>query len=198
MLLRGNLQQYYSQRSHRCCPLANNVENIDRRRIWTCLSVTPKVPFSVGDPGPTYCTYLGLESTAPNGISIGLSVFARLTLVTNRLIYRPRCMCNNKPHLTLCIAMWPKSILQLNIATSCCITDSESRIAAGTYRIRLRISTTRWIFPVRYSGPGDGLFPWGMWAPPTASWTHPSPHPKWHFDRFIQYTGHAVTSVTNK
>ena len=109
-----------------------------------------------------------------------------------------RCMCNNKPHLTLCIAMWPKSILQLNIATSCCITDSESRIAAGTYRIRLRISTTRWIFPVRYSGPVDGLFPWGMWAPPTGSWTHPSPHPKWHFDRFIQYTDHAVTSVTNK
>ena len=37
---------------HRCRPLANNVEYIDRRQAWSYSGMIPEVPFPVGDPGP--------------------------------------------------------------------------------------------------------------------------------------------------
>ena len=50
------LPQYTgSHRPHRCCPLANNVENINRGNVGECPGITPhqKVPFPVdGDLDP--------------------------------------------------------------------------------------------------------------------------------------------------
>ena len=39
------------------------------------------------------------RSHTENGISIGLSVSAWLTLVTNRQTHRPRYVCSSKPHI---------------------------------------------------------------------------------------------------
>jgi len=92
-------------RTHRCCPLANKVENID------CPSMTlQKCPFLCGNSGPpTNTWFLGpTQVHVANGISIGSSVFAGLKVATNRhthtqtdhatrvatsriLCYAPRC-----------------------------------------------------------------------------------------------------------
>jgi len=45
----------------------------------------------------------------PNGSSIGSSVLAQLTVVTNRQTHRPRNISNNRPHLMLYIAMRPNN-----------------------------------------------------------------------------------------
>ena len=60
-----------------------------------------KLPLVAGDPGPQLNTqFLGLPRVhIPNGISIDSSIFAQLTLVTNRHTHRPHYMCNNRRHL---------------------------------------------------------------------------------------------------
>jgi len=95
-------------RTHRCCPLANKVENID------CPSMTlQKCPFLCGNSGPpTNTWFLGpTQVHVANGISIGSSVFAGLKVATNRHTHtdRPRYSRSNKPHLMLCTAMRPNN-----------------------------------------------------------------------------------------
>ena len=91
-------------RTHRCCPLANKVENID------CPSMTlQKCPFLCGNSGPpTNTWFLGpTQVHVANGISIGSSVFAGIQsrptdthtqtdhatrAATSRILcYAPRC-----------------------------------------------------------------------------------------------------------
>ena len=40
-----------SKRLHCCCHLPNMADNSDCRKVWTCPSKMPKVPFPVRDPG---------------------------------------------------------------------------------------------------------------------------------------------------
>jgi len=53
-------------------------------------------------------TWFLRRSTSPKGISIGLAALVQLTLVTTTPPDRPSYICNNRPHLTLRIAMRPK------------------------------------------------------------------------------------------
>ena len=43
---------WYIQRPHRSSPLANNVENIDRKQVWASPSITPKSASCSGGAGP--------------------------------------------------------------------------------------------------------------------------------------------------
>jgi len=70
--------------------------------------------FTMGRPFPIKIAPIWTPSNAwflgptrvrnPNGISIGSAVFAKLTIVTDKLTDRPTdrphyCVCNNRPHL---------------------------------------------------------------------------------------------------
>ena len=65
---------------------------------------------------------------------------------------------------------------------------AKGRIAAGTNRIRLRMSTTHWIFTIGllYNGPPKCpfVFPPNTWF----FWIHPSPNLRRHLDRFIRFS----------
>jgi len=61
------------QTPHRCCPLANKVNNIDRGQVWAYLNMTPQI-VSLPTGHPTQYTVRRVHSTPPNGTSIGSSV----------------------------------------------------------------------------------------------------------------------------
>jgi len=60
-----------------------------------------KLPISMGIWTPSNTWFLGSTRVLyPNGITIGLAVFAGLTTVTDRQTDRPRySVCSNRPHL---------------------------------------------------------------------------------------------------
>ena len=73
--------------------LANEAENTHSRQVWASPCIT--LPKSAGPPSNTW--FLGPSRVhVPNGSSIGSSVFAGFTLVTNRLADRPRYTCSNR------------------------------------------------------------------------------------------------------
>jgi len=47
-----------SQRSRRCCPLANKVDNIDCGQVWACSSIIPQNALHGRVPGPSANTWL--------------------------------------------------------------------------------------------------------------------------------------------
>jgi len=74
----------------------------------------PKLPLNLGGLGPSpNAWFLGFTRVHnTNSISIGSSVDAGLTFVSNRHTDRqdrPRYIRSNRPHLTLCIAMRPNN-----------------------------------------------------------------------------------------
>ena len=79
--------------------LANKVENIDRGQVFAYQSLTPQSALSAERS----------ESPPTSGISTGSGVLARLTFVTNRQADRPRYSGNNRPHISLRIAMRPNN-----------------------------------------------------------------------------------------
>jgi len=90
--------------------LANKVENIDRGQVFAYPSLTPKVPFPRKDLSRHLLEgSLAHPSPHPSGISIGSGILARLTFVTNRQADRPRYSGNNRPHISLRIAMRPNN-----------------------------------------------------------------------------------------
>ena len=90
------LQYTGSQRPHRCCPLANQVEieNIDCGEV--CLVWPPKPPPLVGEIRVPANTQL-LAFQSPHGSAFW-------SWLTDRYIDRPRYNGNNRPHLMLRIA----------------------------------------------------------------------------------------------
>ena len=61
-----------------------------------------KIPLYAGEcaPAPNTCLLESTQVLNPNGISIGSTVSAGLTIVTDRQTDRPRySVCNNRPHL---------------------------------------------------------------------------------------------------
>jgi len=90
------LQYTGSQRPHRCCPLANQVEieNIDCGEV--CLVWPPKPPPLVGEIRVPANTQL-LAFQSPHGSAFW-------SWLTDRYTDRPRYNGNNRPHLMLRIA----------------------------------------------------------------------------------------------
>jgi len=66
------------------------------------------LPLHVSGPPPNTWFLGPTRVHNPNGISIGSAVFARLKFVINRQTYRPHYINSNRPHIMLCIEMWPK------------------------------------------------------------------------------------------
>jgi len=80
-------------------PLANEAENTHSRQVWAspCITLPKSAPWSGGSGPPSNTWFLGPSRVhVPNGSSIGSSVFAGFTLVTNRLADRPRYTCSNR------------------------------------------------------------------------------------------------------
>jgi len=95
------------------------------KRVCVCLQFKGKnhhprkmpIPLQVSGP-PTNRWFLGpTQVHNRNSISIGSSVFAGLTAVSNRQTQtdRPRYIDGNKPHLMLHIVIWAKSFSRNNI-----------------------------------------------------------------------------------
>ena len=94
---------------YRCCRLPSRFHYSDRR---TCSDIfwaghfPPPQNCALCGPGPTSntCSLGPMRVHGSNGISIGLAVFAWLTIVTDRQTDKPTdrpryLVCNNKPHL---------------------------------------------------------------------------------------------------
>jgi len=86
--------------------------------------------FPWGSGPPPNAGFLGPTRVHnPDGISTGSAGFVGLTLVSSRETYRrhrPRHIDSNRPHLMLCIAMWPGLIM----STKSCFTGYERKLEA--------------------------------------------------------------------
>jgi len=89
------LQQTGSQMLHRCCPIANKVENIDRWQV--CRHTQPPVydpqksTFQWGIYLNCIIRWAPASTHLKRHLTIGSAVLAQLTLVTSRQTDRPRC-----------------------------------------------------------------------------------------------------------
>jgi len=92
-----------SPRPHRCCSVANKVENIDRRQVWVCPTITrprKKLPFLWGIPAPriTPQTELHLDRFSRSAVFV---LASDRQMHAERHTDRPRHTCYNRPHLML-------------------------------------------------------------------------------------------------
>ena len=117
-----------SERLHRCCPLANNVEyakNIDCGQIWVCQSMFPKSSLSRGGPGvpKEYLVPWTSSSPHPNRHVDWFSSFSKAhQCFQHTQTYRPSVTTG---HTLLHIAMWTSNIKQSFLFVKCKIAGSH-------------------------------------------------------------------------
>jgi len=152
--MNGTCYMNGSEWPHCCCPLANNVEYIDRGQAWAY----PKMPLPAGGTeSPANRWFIG-----PKTASRSVHRFCR----THRHTDRPRySVGNNRTHLVL-------STRCVLITSSCCSTDSERPYRCCHCHLPNKFGS-RPIFHMLHNKPGDAppqlaLF-WGNLGP-TCIW----------------------------
>jgi len=115
------------------CTSSYPKRHIDRFIRFCVVHACDRETISLGDPSlqlihdPLACT-----SPDPNGISIGSTVCVVHARDTQTPVHRPRYVCNDRPHLMLCIAMLPSDV-----------DDGRSLAAARAWNIERPPPTTR-------------------------------------------------------
>ena len=84
---------------------------------------------------------LGPHESAPNGISIGSAVFARLTVV----ITKDHTTRSNSPHLALLsvLAMWAET--EVCCSSTCCVQLESRQSRYSTNHFSTRNSTIKYV-----------------------------------------------------